>query len=124
MVFRESGAPRRGWIRADRSRQPEWALTAEAIIAVLPTLMLANLFLSGTIGLTAAGYAVFAVVVAVLLATPVAAIGRQRWPGLALMLVPAAAGWLLPAELGYAAGAYIGVPWAIIAVVNLAMLRR
>lgn len=58
MVFREGSAGRpaaKGWIRADRTTQPSWALPAEAIVAVLPVLVLASNFPRGTIGPTATG---------------------------------------------------------------------
>ncbi|MFD5867331.1 hypothetical protein ACFWGD_01785 [Corynebacterium sp. NPDC060344] len=126
MVFRSGGGERAsyGWIRADRTTQPEWALPAEAIISVLPPLLLAVNFLGGTIGPTVSGYVVLAVIVAVLMALPVFAILRQSVVGLALMFAPVAAGWMLPGEMGHAAGTYIGLPWAAIAAVNLAYLRR
>lgn len=127
MVFREGSAGRpaaTGWIRADRTTQPSWALPAEAIIAVLPVPVPASNFLRGTIGPTATGYAVLAVIVAVLVALPVFGILRQSAIALALMFAPVAAGWLLPGELGHAAGNVIGIPWAAIAAVNLVSLRR
>lgn len=132
MVFRHGGggpgAPGArgayGWIRADRTTQPAWALPAETIIAVLPTLVLASNFLRGTIGPTAGGYAALAAVLAVLVALPAWAVLRQSVPGLALMFVPVLAGWLLPGEAGHAAGTVIGLPWAAIAAANLVALRR
>mgnify|MGYP007061770055 FL=1 len=125
MVFRHCGdAGAYGWIRADRTTQPPWALPAEAIISVLPALVLASNFLRGTIGPTAMGYAVLAVSFAILVALPVFAVLRQSTLMLALMFVPVAVGWLLPAELGHAVGTVIGIPWAAIAGVNLVMMRR
>ena len=74
------GRPSRG-DRLDPRRsatQPSWALPAEAIIAVLPVLVPASNFLRGTIGPTATGYAVLAVIVAVLVALPVSGFSASR----------------------------------------------
>lgn len=124
MVFRDGGAGTWGWVRVDRTGQPAWALPAETIIAVLPIVMLVANFLRGTIGPTPAGYATLALAAAVLMVLPAFAILRQSILGLALMFAPIAAGWLLPGELGHAAGTYVGITWAAIAAVNLVHLRR